>query len=219
MRFCMEKKEVFAKGLGFKKLFWLFMFGCLFGCVCEMVYHFINHGDWVSRQGVIYGPLNPVYGFGVVIITVFLAKIKNPWLIFIGGMLLGGGCEYICSLFQETFFGTVSWNYSNKFLNFHGRTSLFYMLVWGILAIAYIKLIYPLLVKLIEKIPVRIGNVLTVILGIFMVVNLSISMTACLRKEERNQGIPASNSFEVFLDKKYPDKRLDEIFENSKKVS
>lgn len=215
----MEKKVIFAKGLCFKKIFWLFMFGCLFGCIFEMVYHFINHGNWVSRQGVIYGPLNPVYGFGVVIFTLFLSKIKNPILVFIGGMILGGGCEYICSLIQEVFFGTVSWNYANKFLNFHGRTSLFYMIVWGILALGYIKLLYPFLVKWIEKIPVRIGNVLTIILGIFMIVNISISLTACLRQEERNQGIPADNSFEMFLDKTYPDKRLNEIFENSKKVS
>lgn len=114
-------------------------------------------------------------------------------------------------------FGTVSWDYDNSFLNLHGRTSLFYMLVWGVLAIGYVKMVYPFLSKWIERIPVRTGNILTVVLAIFMVVNLSISLTACLRQEERNQGIPADNSFEVFLDETYPDKRLDEIFENSKK--
>ena len=215
----MEKKEVFAKEICFKKIFWIFMFGCLFGCIFEMLWHFINYGNWVSRKGVIYGPLNPVYGLGAVIFTLFLVKIKNPMMIFIGGMILGGGCEYICSLFQEEVFGTVSWDYDNSFLNLHGRTSLFYMLVWGVLAIGYVKMVYPFLSKWIERIPVRTGNVLTVVLAIFMVVNLSISLTACLRQEERNQGIPADNSFEVFLDETYPDKRLDEIFENSKKVS
>ena len=88
-----------------------------------------------------------------------------------------------------------------------------------VLAIGYVKMVYPFLSKWIERIPVRTGNVLTVVLAIFMVVNLSISLTACLRQGERNQGIPADNSFEVFLDETYPDKRLDEIFENSKKVS
>ena len=212
-----QKEETFAKGICFKKIFWLFMVGCFFGCVFEMVNHFIHYGDWVSRRGLIYGPLNPVYGLGLVFFVIFLSKIKNPALIFLGGMLLGGGCEYLCSLVQEKVFGTLSWDYSHQLFNIGGRTSLKYMLIWGVLALVVMKIVYPFLSNLIEKMPVKTGNILTIILIVFMVANIIISVTACLRQSERAKGMEPSNKVEVFLDKHYPDKRLNTIFQNAKR--
>ena len=214
----MKQKEVFAKGICFEKIFWIFIIGCVFGCMVEVLNHFIHYGNFVSRSGLIYGPLNPVYGFGVVIFVLFLSKIKNPILIFIGGMLLGGGFEYVCSFVQEKVFGTISWDYSHQLFNIGGRTSLKYMLIWGVLALIFMKFIYPILSNLIEKIPVKIGRILTVILVVFVIFDAVISIIACLRQSERALGEKASNKFEVFLDKHYPDKRLNEIFENHVKV-
>ena len=211
-----QKEEAFARGICFKKIFWLFMIGCVFGCVFEMVNHFIHYGDWVSRRGLIYGPLNPVYGLGLVFFVIFLSKIKNPALIFLGGMLLGGGCEYLCSLVQEKVFGTLSWDYSHQLFNIGGRTSLKYMIVWGVLALLVMRIVYPFLSNLIEKMPVKTGNILTAILIVFMVANIIISVTACLRQSERAKGMEPSNKVEVFLDKHYPDKRLNTIFQNAK---
>lgn len=212
-----QKEEAFARGICFKKIFWLFMIGCVFGCVFEMVNHFIHYGDWVSRRGLIYGPLNPVYGLGLVFFVIFLSIIKNPALIFLGGMLLGGGCEYLCSLVQEKVFGTLSWDYSHQLFNIGGRTSLKYMIVWGVLALLVMRIVYPFLSNLIEKMPVKTGNILTAILIVFMVANIIISVTACLRQSERAKGMEPSNKVEVFLDKHYPDKRLNTIFQNAKR--
>lgn len=212
-----KKEEAFARGICFKKIFWLFMIGCVFGCVFEMVNHFVHYGDWVSRRGLIYGPLNPVYGLGLVFFVIFLSKIKNPALIFLGGMLLGGGCEYLCSLVQEKVFGTLSWDYSHQLFNIGGRTSLKYMIVWGVLALLVMRIVYPFLSNLIEKMPVKTGNILTAILIVFMVANIIISVTACLRQSERAKGMEPSNKVEVFLDKHYPDKRLNTIFQNAKR--
>ena len=214
----MKQKEVFAKGICFEKIFWIFIIGCVFGCLVEVLNHFIHYGNFVSRSGLIYGPLNPVYGFGVVIFVLFLSKIKNPILIFIGGMLLGGGFEYVCSFVQEKVFGSISWDYSHQLFNIGGRTSLKYMLIWGVLALIFMKFIYPILSNLIEKIPVKIGRILTVILVVFVIFDAVISIIACLRQSERAMGEEASNKFEVFLDKHYPDERLNKIFENHVKV-
>lgn len=212
-----QKEEAFASGICFKKIFWLFMIGCVSGCVFEMVNHFIHYGDWVSRRGLIYGPLNPVYGLGLVFFVIFLSKIKNPGLIFLGGMLLGGGYEYLCSLVQEKVFGTLSWDYSHQLFNIGGRTSLKYMLIWGVLALVIMRIVYPFLSNLIEKMPVKTGNILTAILIVFMVADIIISVTACLRQSERAKGMEPSNKVEVFLDRHYPDKRLNTIFQNAKR--
>ena len=211
----MEQKEVFARGICFKKIFLLFMIGCLIGCFMEMINHFLHYGNVVSRSGLIYGPLNPVYGFGIILFVLCLSKVEKPVHIFILGMFLGGGFEYLCSLFQEKVFGTVSWNYSHQMFNIGGRTSLKYMIIWGFMALLVMKVIYPFLSNLIERVPVNFGNVLTMFLTLFMIFNVCISVMACLRQSERSLGLKASNGMEVFLDKHYPDERLNEIFENN----
>lgn len=213
-----EEKKIFAQGICFNKIFWLFMIGSLLGCLLEMVNHFVHYGDIVSRQGLIYGPLNPVYGFGIILFVLCLSKVKNPALIFISGMILGGVFEYGCSLFQEKVFGTVSWDYSHQMFNIGGRTSLKYMLLWGAMALLVVKVIYPFLSKLIEKVPINFGNILTICLIIFMIFDVFISIIACLRQTERSQGLTASNQVEVFLDEHYPDERLNNIFENNKRL-
>ena len=54
-------KKKFAEGMCFYKLFWIFLFGCVFGAYYEqilnMVIHYNYHHEivWQLRRGVIYG--------------------------------------------------------------------------------------------------------------------------------------------------------------------
>ncbi len=213
-----NKKEIFAEGMCFKKIFWIFIVGCVFGVVFEMVVTYIQNGVWVSRRGLIYGPLNPVYGIGAALMAMFLYKGKNIFWIFLGGALIGGGFEYICSVIQEFFFNRVSWDYTGDFLSIGGRTSFFYMVCWGVLAIIFIKLILPFISNIIEKFPIKAGNIITTCLIIFVIFDVLISLVACLRQAERGYGKEPSNGIEAYIDKTYPDHRLDEVFENAKEV-
>lgn len=213
----MKQKEVFAKGVCFKKALWIFLVGSIFGVIMETIISYFQYGAFESRRGLIYGPLNPVYGFGAVIFMIFLVKYKNPLKVFFGGMLLGGGFEYFCSLIQEVIFGTTSWDYSAYAFNIDGRTSLSIMICWGLIALLFVFVIYPPISKLIEKLPIRIGNILSILLIIFLLLDCAISITACLRQTERSKGIEPSNKVETFLDKHFPDERLNAIFENAKR--
>ncbi len=213
----MKQKEVFAKGVCFKKALWIFLVGSIFGVIMETIISYFQYGAFESRRGLIYGPLNPVYGFGAVIFMIFLVKYKNPLKVFFGGMLLGGGFEYFCSLIQEVIFGTTSWDYSAYAFNIDGRTSLSIMICWGLIALLFVFVIYPPISKLIEKLPIRIGNILSILLIIFLLLDCAISITACLRQTERSKGIEPSNKVEMFLDKHFPDERLNAIFENAKR--
>ena len=213
----MKQKEVFAKGVCFKKALWIFLVGSIFGVIMETIISYFQYGAFESRRGLIYGPLNPVYGFGAVIFMIFLVKYKNPLKVFFGGMLLGGGFEYFCSLIQEVIFGTTSWDYSAYAFNIDGRTSLSIMICWGLIALLFVFVIYPPVSKLIEKLPIRIGNILSILLIIFLLLDCAISITACLRQTERSKGIEPSNKVEMFLDKHFPDERLNAIFENAKR--
>lgn len=183
----------------------------------EMVLYFIQHnGELVSRKGLIYGPFNPVYGIGAVIFTIFLCKRKNIFAIFFLAAILGGAFEFLCSYLQEKIFGTISWDYSDEPLNIEGRTSALYMFYWGCLGVVYAKLVYPFLSKLIEKVPVKVGNIATRVMVIFMIIDCIISFAASYRQEERKDGIKPQNEVEKIIDKEYPDSRMDEIYENEK---
>jgi hypothetical protein len=65
----------FAKGLSIYKIFLVFVFGAIVGVIVEVSWAFIRFGQYQSRQGFIYGPFNPVYGFGAVFLTLFLYSV------------------------------------------------------------------------------------------------------------------------------------------------
>lgn len=214
----MAKKagKSFASGIDFYKLFWVFMIGCFLGVVVETLFCLVTHGYIESRQGVIYGPFNPVYGFGAVLMTLVLHPISHRkwYVIFALGMVLGGGFEFVSSYIQQFTTGTVSWQYHQMPFNLGGRTSLRYSFYWGALSLLWVKEIYPLMSKLIEKIPRRFGVSLTWVLVIFMIFNMTISALAVNRWNERTQAISASSNFEEFLDKVYPDEFMDKVYPN-----
>ena len=123
----MKRKDVFKFLL---VIFWVFIIGSIIGYIVETIVAIVQNGHFMSRKGLIYGPLIPVYGAGLVIYYLVISKIKDEsnLKIFLVTMLLGGIVEYLFSFFQEKFFGTVSWDYSNLWFNINGRTSLLHCL-------------------------------------------------------------------------------------------
>ncbi len=79
--------------------------------------------------------------------------------------------EYMVSLIFELIFGIRWWDYTNEFLNLHGRVCLVFSLLWGIGGVIFVKIFYnPLqniILKIREKVtPKIIGFILTfLILG------------------------------------------------------
>ena len=67
----------FATGLCFYKLLWIFLAGCVIGCLVEMLWCYLNEGFFESRQGLIYGPFSPVYGLGAVLFTLVMYRFKH----------------------------------------------------------------------------------------------------------------------------------------------
>lgn len=194
--------------------FWLFLIGSLFGYVFEGVLEFLKHGVWVSRPGLIYGPISQVYGIGCIAICAILYRIKKPIHIFLISTIAGGTVEYIMSLMQEYIFGTISWDYSNYFLNINGRTSLFHALMWGLIALLFMQFLYPILIHICEKFQNKLGYTVTIILFILLSVDIFLSAAASIRQEERKHHIPPRNEFEQFIDQHYPDERMDSIYQN-----
>ena len=220
-----SKKQIFAEGYSGKKLFLIFVIGSIFGALYEQILNLIKvyfaTGEivWSLRRGVIYGPFSPIYGAGAVLIVYFLVRPNYSKLkTFLYGALLGGAFEYIISFLQEVFTHTISWDYSNYFLNINGRTTIPFMIFWGLLTLIFAKYIYPFISKLIEKIPVNLGNIIFYILLIFLIIDMFISWTALIRSAMRRNNIEPITPVGEFYDKVYPDEYIKSVYTNMKFV-
>lgn len=224
-------KDVFAEGCCFYKLVGLFFLGSFLGDVVETIFCYMTTGVIMSRSSVVYGPFSIVWGLGCAMLTAFLYKYKDKSdrYIFISGTVLGGAYEYICSVFTEMVFGTIFWDYSGLPFNLGGRINLLYCFFWGVAALVWLKGVYPVLSKLIEKIPKKAGTVGTWILIVLMVMNMGISGMALARYSTRqtaevsSQTTPAQstvkkNAIDAFLDEHFPDSRMERVYPNAKMV-
>lgn len=211
-----RSRFTFAQGLCADKLIWVFMVCALLGDLIETVFVGLQTGRIMSRSSVIYGPFSIVWGAGGVLLTVLLQKIarKDDRHAFIAGFVIGGVYEYMCSVFTEMVLGTTFWDYSNEPFNIGGRTHLTFCLYWGILALVWVKFLYPFLSRYIEKIPPVAGKILTWLMVVFMTCNALISGTAVLRYVERRGGETPGNAAEVFLDTHYGDNLIETIYPN-----
>lgn len=211
-----EERGHFAHGLNFYKLFWVFFIGSFLGVVVETIWCIVTRGHYESRVGLIYGPFNLVYGFGALALAVGLywLRSKRDIHILLGGAFIGSVVEYVCSWVQEQMFHSYSWDYSKMPLNLHGRINLLYALFWGILAIWWVKDIFPLLSRWILKIPNRVGKPLTWFLLVFMIFNSFMSGWAVGRWVGRQDGQPPENALDAYFDEAYPDERMARIYAN-----
>ena len=208
---------VFAQGCGFYKLACLFFLGAFLGDIIETIFCRVTAGVWMSRSSVVWGPFSIVWGLGAVLLTALLYKYrhKSDGYIFFVGTVAGGAYEYFCSVFTELVFGTVFWDYSHIPFNLGGRINLLYCFFWGIAAVVWLKLVYPVLSGWIEKLPIRTGKLLTWALILFMLVNIVLSALAMGRFVQRQGNpAPANNAVSRFLDERFPDKRMERIYPN-----
>ncbi len=212
-----KKKTIFAYGCSFYKIVILFMIGALLGDIVETIFIWVTKGVLMSRSSVVWGPFSIVWGLAFVFATVLLHKHrdKSDSFMFLTGTFLGGAYEYVCSVFTEIVFGKVFWDYSHIKFNLGGRVNLLYCFFWGIAAVVWVKYIYPFLSKYIEKIPMKIGKVISWILIIFMSCNMIVSSMALIRADQRSKGIEAEYSWQEIMDERFDDIRLKKIYPNA----
>ena len=211
-----EGSYTFAKGLCWDKLVWVFLISALLGDIIETFWCGLVDGEWMNRSSVLYGPFSFVWGLGAVVLTVTLQGLaeKSDRYIFLAGFLVGGAYEYLCSVFTELVFGTVFWDYSDMPLNIGGRTNVLFCFFWGVLAVVWIKMIYPPMSKGIESLPALAGKIATWIVVFVMACNALLTSAAMLRYSTRPIQPEPANAFEEFIDRQYGDARMEARWPN-----
>ena len=213
-----DKESIIQK---LTKIFWIFLIGSILGYGIEMIVGLVQNGHFVSRQGLLFGPFIQVYGVGLVAYYLVISNIKKKSYIkiFFITMLLGGIVEYLFSYLQETWFGTISWDYSNLLFNIHGRTSLLHCLYWGIGGVLFVRFILPLVRNLNEWCKNTNFRYITAFLVLFITFDIVMSGMAGSRQLERKNNIAANGYIDNFFDEYYPDTKLEQIYSNAKTVN
>lgn len=199
---------------------WVFVICCTIGFIVETAYEYITDGIFINKQGMLYGPFKPIYGFGGVLFTLLFYRIRylRSYVIFIGGAVAGAVYEFLCSYIQQYLMKSQSWDYSHLRYNIAGRINPVHSVYWGILVVLFIKLILPLIIKMVNYVPQHLHMNICIVITILMCADMFLSLSAVTRHVERLEDKPAKNSWESFLDKHYNDNRIETTFTNMKFV-
>lgn len=211
-------RYTFAKGLCFDKLVWVFLISSFLGALIEMLYCRTIDGSWMNRSSVLYGSFSVVWGFGAVLLTIVLQRFaeKPDRHVFAAGFVIGGTYEYLCSVLTELVFGTVFWDYSSMPLNIGGRTNVMYCIFWGILAVVWIRVLYPPMDRAVEKLPPVAGKVVTWVVVFFMILNGVLTAAAMIRYSERQTDLLPQGVIQQYLDERYNDAWMENRWPNMK---
>ena len=85
---------------------------------------------------------------------------------------------------------------------------------WGILAVTWVKIVYPPMSRSIEKIPPVAGKVITWIVILFMACNGVLTGAAMIRYTARQTNPEPQNAIEQFLDEQYDDELVERRWPN-----
>ncbi len=194
------------------QIFEYFIIYSILGFIVETLYGLLTKGVIESRQSMLYGPFCCIYGLGAIcLLCIPKSAKKNNWTLFIAGFIIGSAVEYIVSWIGEILFNIKWWDYSNYPLNINGRICVLFSIFWGFLTICLNKVINPTVDAIIEKIPIKILHILTVIIIIFMGIDFLLTSFALKMFETR---IIYNNNLDVQGVENYYEEYLD-IYQNN----
>ena len=162
--------------MGINSLMSYFIIYSFLGWVVESIFKTICTKKPVN-SGFLYGPFCPIYGFGALIMLVFLQKFTdNIFLLFIIGFLVLSIWEYIVGVLLEKTFKTKYWDYSDHKFNIKGRVCLTNSCYWGILAVVFTKLIHPPIQNAINNVPIDLLMYVNIILFCILIIDYIFSV-------------------------------------------
>lgn len=227
----METREAAEKGtlgldetgrgyitLNFFNLFWIFVVCSVLGLAIEVVYHIVvvDPGHYEDRAGLLFGPFSPIYGVGAVLMTMALNRFhKAPLIVvFLVSAVIGGAFEFAVSWFMQFAFGIVAWDYTGTFLSIDGRTNGMFMAMWGALGLAWVKLLLPSMLKVVNLIPWNWRYTVTTVCAALMLVDCAMTLVSLDRWYQRMAGNTPDNAVGAFFDEHFDNAYMDHRFQS-----
>ncbi len=206
-----------------EKYIYIFFIYSFLGWCMETFGGYVKTKKLVNR-GFLIGPYCPVYGVGVVLITVFLSKYVNDIpIMFFMSILICGNLEYFTSYFMEKFFNARWWDYHNKKFNINGRICLETLIPFGIAGVLLVKFVSPFFLKLIFEVNEVIRYWILGILCIIFVIDVIVSLTVIIgfkRTARQVEGEVRDNTEEISkMVKNVTTEKIEELIDDTKEVA
>lgn len=149
----LDKKELAMSTLVCQLIILFFVFSVV-GWMIEVTLKYIQYHRFINR-GFMIGPYCPIYGSGVVAITVCVGGLVgvtgSVGDTFLAGFVICGALEYFTSWYMEKLFHARWWDYSQKPMNLNGRVWIGNLILFGIASVAVVRLIDPVYFGLIAN--------------------------------------------------------------------
>lgn len=158
-------------------LFFIYSFA---GWLMEVIRVSKKEKKFVDR-GFLIGPYCPIYGYGVLLITILLRKYTDDIIVtFFMSLIICGTLEYLTSYLMEKIFKARWWDYSDRKFNINGRICLENLIPFGIGGCIIVYIINPFLLGIIDFVPDIIMHILLTFLLIGYITDLIVSLKIIL---------------------------------------
>lgn len=181
---CLTEYEVFYMntlpffGYSLYQMFHMFCIWAFIGWCIEVCYMTLETGQYQNR-GFLNMPICPIYGFGVLMVVIFFRPLSHTILpLFIVTTILCTTFELLVGLGMEKLFHTRWWDYSCEKFNYKGYICLKVSLLWGFGCVLVVRVVHPLIEKLIDIVPVTAGMIGIVVMSILISIDLVASICA-----------------------------------------
>ena len=137
--------------------------------------HFIN-------RGFLFGPLCPIYGVGLVAVTILLQPFAELPVLekFFATAIICSAIEYITSFVMEKLYHVRWWSYKNSWYNFtlNGRISLWTSVGFGVGGVLILDYIHPGVESFVTALPFNLKMAAAVCSSILFLIDYYMSNAA-----------------------------------------
>lgn len=167
------------------QMYWIFVIYAFVGWCCEVAFAAVKSGTFVNR-GFLTGPVCPIYGFGMLIVALLLTPLANSWLLlFVGAVVLTSLLELVTVFVLERFFHQKWWDYSAFRGNIGGYICPQFSLLWGVACVAVMKVVQPLVMRLIDAFPHLVGIILLCVTDVLFALDLTMTVVTLCKLQAR----------------------------------
>ena len=152
-----------------------FIYSFLGWCV-EVAFVAVTLGN-VENRGFLNGPICPIYGCGMLCVLIILTPIKNSWfLLLLGGMVICTAVELLGGWILDKLFHMRWWDYTDKPFNIGGYVCLEFSIMWGMAVLFAVRIVHPIIMSIINHIPVWMRIVLICIFVLVFIVDMIVTL-------------------------------------------
>lgn len=169
----------------FYEILWFFVIYSIVGWCGGVAVAAFRKKAFVNT-GFLNAPFCPIYGFGAVAFSFFLPELNHRlFFLFLGGMIIAAFLTFVTGFLLERIYHRRWWDFTKSRFQFEGYISFPYLAAFGLSAIICIRLTNPLIINLLDLLPLWLGKIILIVIYVLFAIDFSGSAAVMLRLRSR----------------------------------